>query len=253
MQARLSKTVSQKSFWLVLPAACFIATGVANAGGATNPGAAAPPPAPGQSAAPGNPGGGDPAAAAASVARSKIAWPCVQKKVAKIDAAAVWDGPPVKDLRGWGSDSKMAALVTQAVSRRTPVEDVQKQIEEWANTVPKEERDEKLTLLFAGILNTANLQRSSVVSGIERYQKRQIKNAEEIERQGAELAKLEDAAPRDLTQPTPELDKAREKYDWFTRVFQERQANIPIACELPVIIEQRVFALSRAIRAQIDS
>lgn len=252
MQARLSKTLRRNAFWLTLPAACLIAASAAQAQGAANPGAS-PAPAPGQSAAPGNPTGGDPAAAAASVAASKNVWPCVQKKVAKIDAAAVWDGPPVKDLRGWGSDSAMANLVSQAVSRRTPIDKVQKEIEDWAKALPAAERDEKLTLLFAGILNTANLQRSSIVSGIERFQKRQISNAEEIERQGAELAKLEDSAPRDLTQPTPELDKAREKYDWFTRVFQERQANIPIACELPTIIEQRVFALSRAIRSQMDS
>lgn len=131
--------------------------------------------------------------------------------------------------------------------------EVETAIVTYARSLPEAERDAELTKLFSGVLQTANAQRSGVISGIERYQKRQRANAKDIEAQGAKIAELESKAPSDLTQPTPELDAAREKYDWFARVFQERQSNLPIACEIPTLIEQRVFAVARAIRAQMKS
>ena len=222
------------------------------AGGATNPGA---PQSQLPAANPGVPGQDSAAAAAdaATVAASTSDWPCVQVKVQKIDSAAVWDGPSIADLKNWSDDDAISDVVVAIVNRGTPLADAEKQVETYAKTVPEGERDGKLTLLFAGVLDRANMQRSSILNGIERYQKRQRQNAKEIESQGAAIADLESKAPSDLTVPTPELDQAREKYDWFARVFQERQSNLPIACELPTLIEQRVFALSRAIRAQMKS
>ena len=44
------------------------------------------------------------------------------------------------------------------------------------------------------------------------------------------------------------MEKALTEYDWDARVFKEREANLPLACEIPVEIEQRAFALGRAIR-----
>lgn len=221
--------------------------------GATNPGAPAQSQLP--AATPGVPGQDTATAAAdaATVAASTSDWPCVQVKVHTIDSAAVWDGPPVADLKGWSDDDALAKVVQSTISRRTTVADAEKSIEEYAKSVPEGERDAKLTLLFSGVLDTANTQRAGILNGIERYQKRQRQNAKEIESQGAAIADLEASAPTDLTVPTPQIDQAREKYDWFARVFQERQSNLPIACELPTLIEQRVFALARAIRAQMKS
>lgn len=223
------------------------------AGGAANPGAPAQSQLP--AASPGVPGldSAGAAADAATVAASTSDWPCVQVKVHTIDSAAVWDGPPVGELKGWTDDDAVSKLVVSSVNRGKPLADAEKEIEAYAKGLPEGERDAKLTLLFSGVLDRANMQRNSIMNGIERYQKRQRQNAKEIESQGAAIADLESKAPSDLTVPTPELDQAREKYDWFARVFQERQSNLPIACELPTLIEQRVFALARTIRAQMKS
>ncbi len=220
------------------------------------PGAGAPPAAPSTAGQP-TPSAGAEAGAvasqAAAVAKSESDWPCVQVKVHTIDSAAVWDGPSLEGLPAWSDDNALSDVARTAISRRTPLPDAEKSIEAYAKSLPEAERDQKLTVLFAGVLDTANMQRNSIIGGIERYQKRQRGNAQEIEKQGEAIAELESKAPSDLTLPTPDLDAARERYDWFTRVFQERQANIPIACELPTLIEQRVFALARAIRAQMKS
>ena len=44
------------------------------------------------------------------------------------------------------------------------------------------------------------------------------------------------------------MSALQEKFDWNARVFKERQDNIPLACEIPVEIEQRAFAVGRTIR-----
>jgi hypothetical protein len=243
----MRKTLLTSVAILALSAVPCFAQGAANPG--APPSAAAPIP-----KAPGTPGAtADAAADAATVAASENEWPCVQVKVNKIDSAAVWDGPPVEDAKGDSGDDAMNKVISSSVSRRTPMPDVEKAIAEYAKSLPEADRDGKLTVLFSSVLQTANSQRDAIVHGIERYQKRQRANAKEIETQGAAIGDLESKAPSDMTQATPELDAAREKYDWFTRVFQERQGNIPIACELPTLIEQRVFAVARAIRAQMKS
>jgi hypothetical protein len=45
------------------------------------------------------------------------------------------------------------------------------------------------------------------------------------------------------------IDKQEEQLDWDTRIFQDRQQALSYVCETPVILEQRVFALARAIAA----
>jgi hypothetical protein len=85
------------------------------------------------------------------------------------------------------------------------------------------------------------------MSGLERFQQRQRARAEELERQGVAITKLRERAETDETAKA-ELAKAEELYAWDSRIFQERQQSLPLACEIPVMIDQRVFDLGREIR-----
>jgi hypothetical protein len=102
-------------------------------------------------------------------------------------------------------------------------------------------------LLFAGVLDETNKVRSSVVSGIERFQRRQVGRSKRLQEQSSEIAALRARASKgeDLT---GQIEALQEKFDWNARVFKERQDNIPLACEIPVEIEQRAFAVGRTIR-----
>jgi len=113
------------------------------------------------------------------------------------------------------------------------------------------ERDEALKLLFAGLLSTVNNDRAVVMGGIERFQQRQKGRATEIERQGAAIRQLKERAAGD-EKARSELAAAQDKYDWDVRVFTERQQSLPIACEVPVLIEQRLFELAREIRSRMN-
>jgi hypothetical protein len=89
------------------------------------------------------------------------------------------------------------------------------------------------------------------MGGIERFQRRQKARAAEIERQGAVIRQLKERAASDAN-ARPELATAEDKYNWDVRVFTERQQSLPLACEVPVVIEQRLFELGRQIRSHMN-
>jgi hypothetical protein len=43
----------------------------------------------------------------------------------------------------------------------------------------------------------------------------------------------------------------QQQIDWDSRIFDDRQRLLPVVCEQPRVLEQRVFALSRAIEEQL--
>ena len=103
---------------------------------------------------------------------------------------------------------------------------------------PPDKRDDALKQLFAGLLDSINRDRASVMAGIERFVQRQKGRAAEIERQGAVIRQLKERATGD-DKTRAELAAAEERYNWDVRVFTERQQSLPLACEIPVLIEQR--------------
>ena len=177
-------------------------------------------------------------------------WPCVQRKVAMLSSAQMWDGADVDDLSQWRDNEQITKLVAVLASRRVPIEQAAAAIAQFAAAQPPDQRDDALKLLFAGLLTTVNSDRAVVMSGIERFQRRQKARAAEIERQGAALRQLRERAAND-DQARAELAAAQEQYNWDVRVFTERQQSLPLACEVPVLIEQRLFELGREIRARM--
>ena len=110
------------------------------------------------------------------------------------------------------------------------------------------ERTQKAKLLFAGLFETLNQERSQVMNGIERFYRQLKAFADRIRAEIAELRALQDAPDRDQGR----LDELANRIDWDTRIFEERRKTISYACEVPVLIEQRLFALARAIQQSIE-
>jgi hypothetical protein len=201
-------------------------------------------------------------AAVAGMAQAKDAatpdWPCVWRKVAEVDAATIWDGPSLDTAKDWQKDDTVRNVSAYVISRRLSLEDVEAAVKKFAESVPEAARDQKLTELFAGSLSRTNDERKIVMSGIERFHKRQLARAKEIESQGMALPKNDDAAAMPPAEEAPagkisDLPGANndpaEKFKWEVRVFQERQQNIPIACEIPQLMDERIGLVARTIRA----
>jgi hypothetical protein len=86
------------------------------------------------------------------------------------------------------------------------------------------------------------------MSGIERFARQQTAFAERIRGEIAELRELQGAPIHDQSK----VDELANRIDWDTRIFEERRKTISYACEVPVLIEQRLFALSRTIQQSLE-
>jgi hypothetical protein len=177
-------------------------------------------------------------------------WPCIQRKVPTLSAGQMWDGPDLTALKGWDDDPAIKALIPKLESRRTPSDQIGKLLDDYVSGLPADQRDAKLALLFAGTLDAINRDRAVVMSGIERFERRQKELAKQIEDQDRTLVDLRKAARSDASLQ-PKATEADEKNNWDIRVFTERQQSITYACEVPQMIEQRAFDVAREIRQRM--
>lgn len=175
-------------------------------------------------------------------------WPCVQRKVPSLTPAAIWTGPAIEEIsEQWRQDPRIAGLVSRLAARRMPLAEAEAEIAAFARSLPEEERREALTLLFAGLFEVMNRERSEIMEGIERYARRQRALAETIRTDAAAVNALHSAPETDAST----LAQAEERLHWNTRIFDERRSALPYICDVPRIVEQRVFALGRAIAEEI--
>jgi hypothetical protein len=180
-------------------------------------------------------------------------WPCVWRKFVTLDAATIWDGPAIEEAGNWRNDNDIRQLSQYLILRRIPLEEIEAEIKKFAEGLPEDSRDQKLTQLFAGVLDRTNEERRIVVGGIERFHKRQLARAEAIEKKGITLPALGDALQDEpiVATEVDQLSPEEEAFNWEVRVFMERQRNIPLACEIPQLMDERAGAIARAIRAEM--
>jgi hypothetical protein len=175
-------------------------------------------------------------------------WPCAQAKVPEISLAAVWNGPALDDAASrWKDDAKVSALVPRLAARRTPLEEAEKMIAEFL-AESATQKSERGKLLFAGLFDTLNAQRSSVISGLERITRKQREAADKIRTDTLALQALRDASPPDQAK----IDEFGNQLLWETRIFEDRRRVVKFVCEVPTMIDQRLFALGRAIQQELD-
>jgi len=174
-------------------------------------------------------------------------WPCAQAKVPEISLAAVWAGPPLDDVSGkWKEDARVSTLVAKLAARRTTIEEAQKAISEYLNGTADKTASGKL--LFAGLFDSLNAQRSQVLNGLERVTRKQREAADKIRADTITLQALRSETPPDQTK----IDELGNQLVWQTRIFEDRRNVIKFVCEVPTAIDQRLFALGRTIQQEIE-
>lgn len=176
-------------------------------------------------------------------------WPCQQRKVPDLSVASVWTGPAIDAAaKGWQQDGEIAAVVSQLASRRVPVEDATAALSKFAQGLKAEDKARKLTLVFAGLFASLDSERTLIMNGIDRYARRQKQMAEEIRQGQSRLSDLNSAAtdPQQASDLTAQLQTQ-------VRLFNDRRSSLTYVCEVPTLIEQRLFALAKAIQAEIPN
>ncbi|WP_295047898.1 hypothetical protein [uncultured Paracoccus sp.] len=171
-------------------------------------------------------------------------WPCIQRKQPHLSLGQVWTGPQPDDrVTDLAREPRIEALAARLEQRRLPLEEAEAAIADFAAGAD----DAQLTALMVAVMDKIEPDRSALMAGIARYGHSQVDLARRIEDRRAAMARLEQADPPDFDA----IDAAEQALDWDQRIFTERQQSLTYVCETPVILEQRAFALGRAIAGHL--
>ena len=172
-------------------------------------------------------------------------WPCIQRKQPHLSLGQVWTGPAPDETSGQlARDPRIEQLAARLEQRRLPLDQAEAEIAEFAAQAD----DAQLVALMQAIFDKIERDRSALIGGISRYGRSQVQMSERIEARRARMTELEAAEQPDFDA----LDAEEEALDWDARIFTERQQSLTYVCETPVILEQRLFALGRAIASHLD-
>jgi hypothetical protein len=169
-------------------------------------------------------------------------WPCHQILVGRLSLAAVWSGPSIEGL-AWRNDQAVADIVARLAARRTPLDDAERAIEDFAKSQGAS-KTKKLVSVFAGLFETLNDERTQVIEGLLRFGAKQKELAGKI--------RAENVSPPEGPISRQEADTVAGDLEWDMRVFDERRQSLTYVCETPALIEQRLFALARVIQRSLE-
>jgi hypothetical protein len=175
-------------------------------------------------------------------------WPCQQIKVPHLSLAAVWSGPALDGQQGdWRQDPELADLVQSMAQRRVPIDQVKAKIRAFAAQAG-EQKGPKLLLALSAVFNLLDQERSSVINGLDRFGARQKELAAALRQDTEKLRAMQSATDADAGQ----VDQMEQRVTWEGRVFQDRRQALSYACDVPAKIEQRLFAIARAIQEALE-
>jgi hypothetical protein len=188
--------------------------------------------------------------AAGTAAAQDKDWPCEQVLQPQLSVGSMWSGPdPTAARENWENDEAVKTLVLRVAPRRVPLDEAKEEIRRFALGI-NGDRQKLLTEVFAGLFDTINMERSSIIRGIKRYRVRQAALAKVIEDKTSALDDI-DPASEDPVVAQKRLDMQNE-LNWDTRIFDDRQRLLPAVCGQPVLLEQRLYQLSHAVLDDMD-
>ncbi|HEY5817485.1 MAG TPA: hypothetical protein VIU14_03650 [Mesorhizobium sp.] len=171
-------------------------------------------------------------------------WPCVQRKVPELSLGQIWNGPELPATASdWSKDNDVEALVQELAQRRIPVADAQQSIRDFARGLKPEDAGSRLTMLAQGLFDHMNAERSQVISGIGRYARGQADIAARLRKEASALGDLQAKPDTDIAK----VQEMTDRLNWETRIFEERVQSLTFVCEVPTLIEQRLYALAKTV------
>ena len=87
------------------------------------------------------------------------------------------------------------------------------------------------------------------MSGIERFSRKQKAMAADIREETQKIRQLQDKPDADPAQS----DALANQLAWQTRIFEDRRKTTSYVCDVPVLIEKRLFDLASAIQGDIGA
>ncbi len=181
---------------------------------------------------------------ALSAANNDPDWPCIQRKVPELSFGQIWTGAELPaSAKDWSQDRRISELVEELAARRLPIADAQQQIKEFAADLPADQMDDRLAKLVQGLFEHMDHERSEVMSGIGRYARNQLKLAARLRKEASEVDAMRGKPDANVN----EIAARTDRLTWETRVFEERVQSLTYVCEVPTLIEQRLYALAKTV------
>lgn len=174
-------------------------------------------------------------------------WPCVQRLVPELGWGTLWAGPSPDELESiWWDDAEVASVVRYVMSRGTSREDASDRVREFVETLAREDedrREERLTLLFSGLFELTNRERSRTIERIRGAARSQVARLDKVADMVDELEALRAGEEVD---PLAE-ERLSQTLFWEQRTFQMRQQALPALCDQPYLLEERLGQMVRII------
>ncbi len=171
-------------------------------------------------------------------------WPCQQRLVPKLAAAAYWNGPDIENLGDWQADSAIATLVRRLAPRRVSTEEGLAEIAAFAQSLSGD-RTRRLAVAFRGLLEETDRERAALIEQLKQIGRRQHELAELVAQLAAELKSIPPNATGEAASRRVDL---QQRHDFTSRNFEEIQRTIRYACEMPVALDTRLGAWARALQ-----
>jgi hypothetical protein len=177
-------------------------------------------------------------------------WPCEQILVPEVPPAVVWAGPSITGLeQAWEQDEEVAALVRRFTSPDYDMEAADGEIADFAARQAPAQKDQRLTLLFAGVIQTLNDLRRKEHQSIMRYARGQAARANRLSEDIDEMVRLQEDGSAAAQERLALMQKEMELKQ---RMFDEREVFMQHLCTRPIIVEQKLGVLARTIAYYLD-
>jgi hypothetical protein len=171
-------------------------------------------------------------------------WPCQQRLVPKLTAAAYWNGPALESPGDWRAEPDIADLVRRLAPRRVSTQEGLSAIAAFARTVSND-RARRLALAFRGLLEETDRERTGLIEELKEIGRRQHELADLVARLATELNAIPPDARGEAAAKRTDL---QQRHDFTASNFEEIQRTIRYACQTPVELDARLGAWARALQ-----
>src|SRR5215475_8557407 len=99
-------------------------------------------------------------------------WPCQQRLVPHLGAAAYWNGPSLDSAGDWESDPEIAGLVRRLAPRQVSTDEGLADIRTFVGSLA-DDRARRLALAFRGLLEETDRERAALIERLKQIGRRQ--------------------------------------------------------------------------------
>jgi hypothetical protein len=176
-------------------------------------------------------------------------WPCQQRLMPVIGSGALWSGPPLDSAGDWHGEPTVAELVGRIAPRNVSTEAGVAAIGTFADELPAAaDRPRLMTLVFAGLLDETNRERTEIIARLKDLGHRQHELADIASHAGEALRGIPADATGDDAARRTDLEQ---RFAFVTQAFENTQRTMRYACEAPVRLEARLGRYAQAVKSRL--